>query len=79
MNPPAVIVVAHQIAHALELYKAGADYVILPHFLGASHAATMLRKFTKEALDLQHVRGKHIKHLESRLLQGHEHPEVERG
>jgi voltage-gated potassium channel Kch len=30
---PVVVVVSHRISNALELYKAGADYVILPHFL----------------------------------------------
>lgn len=72
--PPVVIVVAHQIEHALELYNAGADYVILPHFLGGSYAASLVKKFTQEAIDFQDVRGKHIKHLESRAINGHDHP-----
>ncbi len=75
---PKVIVVAHQIHHALELYQAGADYVVLPHFLGGSYAANMVKKFTKEALDLEDIRTKHIKHLESRMSKGEEHPKMEK-
>lgn len=74
-NPPDVILVAHGISHALELYRAGADYVILPHFLGGSYAARLVRRFTKEALDIQDIRDDHIKSLESRLALGHEHPQ----
>lgn len=75
---PVVIVVAHQIAHAMELYEAGADYVILPHFLGGSYAASLVRKFTKDALDFQEIKGKHIKHLESRMTHGHDYPQFDR-
>lgn len=72
----AVILVAHQIEHALDLYDAGADYVILPHFLGGSHAASIVKKFTKEAINLQDIRTKHIKHLQERMSYGHEHPRL---
>lgn len=72
----AVILVAHQIEHALDLYDAGADYVILPHFLGGSHAASIVKKFTKEAIKLQDIRTKHIKHLQERLSYGHDHPRL---
>ncbi len=75
---PIVIVVAHQVGDALTLYDAGADYVILPHFLGATYAASLVRKFTEEALDFGEVRDKHIKHLHTRVAQGHEHPHIDR-
>ncbi len=77
-NGPIVMVVSHRITNALELYNAGADYVILPHFLGGAHAASMVRKFTKNATVLQDIRGEHIQHLQSRATQGHEHPQLER-
>jgi Kef-type K+ transport system membrane component KefB/Trk K+ transport system NAD-binding subunit len=73
-NGPEVIVVAHGVPHALELYEAGADYVILPHFLGGSHAARLVRRLTKEALDIEDVRDEHIKSLQSRAALGHEYP-----
>jgi Kef-type K+ transport system membrane component KefB/Trk K+ transport system NAD-binding subunit len=71
---PAVILVAHHVEDALELYRAGADYVILPHFLGGSYAARLVRRVTKEALDIRDVRDDHIKHLHSRMNAGHTHP-----
>lgn len=75
---PIVMVVAHRITNALELYQAGADYVILPHFLGGAHAASMVRKFTRNAAELQDIRGDHIEHLKSRVFHGHDHPQLER-
>lgn len=75
---PYTIVVAHQIAHALELYEAGADYVVLPHFLGGTYAAKLTKKFVNDALEIQQIKDSHIKDLHSRLARGHEHPELDR-
>lgn len=70
---PIVIVVANQIDEALELYSAGADYVVLPHFLGGSFAASLVQKFTKEALELQDVRQQHINQLQNRESHRYDH------
>ncbi len=75
---PIVMVVAHRINNALELYEAGADYVVLPHFLGGTYAASLVHKFAKEAIDLKEIREKHIKNLLSRVSQGQEHPQIDR-
>lgn len=77
-HAPSVIVVAHRITNALELYQAGAAYVILPHFLGGSYAASLVKRYSTEALDLHDIREQHIRHLESRLKEGQEHPELDR-
>jgi Kef-type K+ transport system membrane component KefB len=74
---PVVIVAAHRIHHALELYAAGADYVILPHFLGGSYAASLVKRFTRDAVELQDIRDKHISQLRTRAGHGQEHPEFE--
>ena len=71
---PIVITVAHRIADALELYAAGADYVVLPHFLGGSHAASLTRRFIKDATELQTIRTEHIAQLQDRATHGQEHP-----
>ncbi len=65
---------SHEIQSAIELYKAGADYVIMPHFLGGDFMASMLVRdnFSKKAL--QDEGKKHIKDLHERLSEGHEHP-----
>lgn len=75
---PVVMVVSHRITNALELYEAGADYVILPHFLGGTYAASLVHRFTKEAIDLREVRNKHIDDLLARVDTGQEHPQIDR-
>jgi len=71
-----VMMVAHSIKDALKLYKLGADYVILPHFLGGRYAADMLirlgghfnrRKFST-------LKNKHLDYLQNKLALGQEHP-----
>ena len=68
------IFTAHHIDDALELYKFGADYVILPHFLGGNYIAEMIEKsngkldhFLKKKID-------HISELKERKIHGFEHP-----
>lgn len=75
---PVVIAVAHRIANALELYENGADYVILPHFLGGSYAANLVKRFTRDAIELQDIRTGHIKQLQERATYGQEHPQIDR-
>lgn len=75
---PVVINVAHSIQGALELYQAGSDYVILPHFLGGTHAASLVRKFMDHATKMHHFREEHIAHLLARVGRSQEHPELER-
>src|SRR3989339_632725 len=44
INPESIIIVrAHQIKDALELYQAGASYVLTPHFLGGEYIAKMIQ------------------------------------
>ncbi|MDD3263349.1 MAG: cation:proton antiporter [Candidatus Nanoarchaeia archaeon] len=46
LNKNALItVVANQINDAIKLYKSGATYVIMPHFLGGKHFSTMLESY----------------------------------
>ena len=69
-----IMVISHQIDEAMELYDAGATYVLMPHFLGGHHVSAMIEehrlsfnKFLKEKVD-------HIEHLRKRKQMGHEHP-----
>lgn len=66
------VVTANQIDEALELYDAGADYVILPHFIGGEHVALLVEDLTLKKL-VQHKKS-HIKELHKRKAMGHEHP-----
>lgn len=57
-----VFVTAHDIEQALELYKAGADYVILPKILTGSKVSDVINK-VKNKKDLFKIRREHIKNL----------------
>lgn len=74
-----VIVNARQISDALGLYKAGVDYVILPHFLGGNYAAKLIEEFKTGRENYEEERKKQIQELRERLRQGQEEPLVEKG
>ncbi len=69
-----IFVMAYQVDDALLLYKAGADYVVLPHFLGGHHASVLLEEASKDVSKLIKRKLQHIKELNSRKMLGHEHP-----
>ncbi|MBD3210478.1 sodium:proton exchanger [Candidatus Micrarchaeota archaeon] len=64
---PIVILTARQLEDALELYDAGATYVILPHFLGGEFAAQLIQKAGKNNSKYQKERKREIKILKQRL------------
>ncbi len=68
------IVTAHKIDQALELYKKGADYVILPHFLGGDMVASMLGDFESNQLQMMMLKYKHVNDLMERKVVGQDHP-----
>ncbi len=77
-NKDAIIIArAHEIDHALEFYKRGADYVLTPHFLGGEYVAKMIKESRTDTTDYKKEKTKHIKMLEERKKLDHKHPEVE--
>ena len=70
----AVIVTANMIEEALELYDYGADYVILPHFLGGDHLSLMLEDVHTNIKKIINAKIEHIEELKHRKGMGHEHP-----
>jgi Kef-type K+ transport system membrane component KefB/voltage-gated potassium channel Kch len=70
------LLTARQINDALDLYKSGASYVILPHFLGGEYTARLIQsaKNKKELYNKEKLR--ELKSLHERLRQGQEHPEI---
>lgn len=56
-----IIVMALDGRDAKELYKAGADYVVLPHLAGGRHVAKILKDFT--AGNLNHFKEKDLAYL----------------
>jgi len=75
VNSNAIIfVTANQIEEALDLYDAGADYVIMPHFLGGEHVSVLIEEYTFDVAKILKTKLKHIKELHHRRILGHEHP-----
>ncbi|MEI7512360.1 MAG: cation:proton antiporter family protein [Candidatus Uhrbacteria bacterium] len=67
-NKTAVFLTTAQAAEeAMVLYEAGADYVILPHYLGGNYAALLLEKYGLDSERFTQEREKHLKHLQNRL------------
>ncbi|MCE9586136.1 cation:proton antiporter [Candidatus Uhrbacteria bacterium] len=62
-----VILMAHSAEEALLLYKNGANYVVLPHFLGGSYATLLLDKYGLDVEQFAEERDKHLKHLKARV------------
>jgi len=75
VNQKAIIyVTASEVEKALNLYDAGADYVILPHFLGGEHVSLLVEQFSVNVGKIIENKLKHIKELKHRQIMGHEHP-----
>ena len=73
-----IIVVSHNINEANKLYSIGATYVIMPHFLGGSHASMMIDKHGLNLKKFLKEKKKHIKQLKTRKDLGYEHPKAEK-
>jgi Kef-type K+ transport system membrane component KefB len=71
-----IFVTANEIDDALRLYNRGADYVVLPHFLGGEHVGNIIEMHRKRKLDLKTEKEDHIQHLKDRKDVGHEHPKI---
>ncbi|WKZ25196.1 MAG: cation:proton antiporter [Patescibacteria group bacterium] len=76
-NKKAVIMmVAHSIQDAIELYDKGVDYVVLPHFLGGRHAADIVLKLGNNRRKFSSLKNKHLDYLQKKLSLGHDHPMI---
>ena len=64
-----VIVVSHHIEEAIQLYKAGATYVVMPHMVGGSHTSNMIKKYGVDVTKFFQERTAHIKILRQRAKQ----------
>ncbi|OGY49068.1 MAG: hypothetical protein A3D39_03885 [Candidatus Buchananbacteria bacterium RIFCSPHIGHO2_02_FULL_39_17] len=69
-----ILVTASDIDDSLKLYTQGADYVILPHFLGGEHVSNIVSGIRHKQIDLKDERQRHIAHLHERRKMGHDHP-----
>lgn len=61
LNPSGIIIlIAHDTNEAKELYLAGASYVVVPHSLGAHHAAKMVAQYGFDMEQFDTARNKHL-------------------
>ncbi|HPS21686.1 MAG TPA: cation:proton antiporter [Candidatus Paceibacterota bacterium] len=66
-NPNGIIVViSHNIKDTKILYKHGASFVVMPHYLGAKHAAQMIENFAFKDEEFERERKQHLEYLEER-------------
>lgn len=61
-----ISVISHNIKEARALYRAGASYVIMPHYLGAQAAAGLIARHGFDAKHFSIVRKEHLAALERR-------------
>lgn len=61
-----ILLISHDMKQAKELYALGATYVIVPHFIGATHAAKMISKYAADVEYFNLERSKHIAHITER-------------
>jgi len=73
-----VILTAHQIKDAFKFYEQGADYVIMPHFLGGQYTAKLLEKLRTDKKTYKKEKETQVKSLKERVEEGHEHPKIEK-
>lgn len=60
-----IFIVAERISEALNLYRKGADYVILPQVLGGQKTSELIKRFKGEKSELNHLKKEHINYLNS--------------
>ncbi len=66
-----IMMISHEVDEAIDLYDAGATYVITPHFLGGKYASMLIAKYGFDVKKFVTEKEKHIKELEKRRELGH--------
>jgi Kef-type K+ transport system membrane component KefB len=69
-----VMVTSMNIDDAIELYEEGADYVILPHFLGGERVSLLLEEVRGDINKVLDYKLAHLQELRHRIQLGHRHP-----
>ncbi|MBS3150275.1 cation:proton antiporter [Candidatus Woesearchaeota archaeon] len=78
-NPNSIVMVtSHVIEDSLKLYNTGADYVIMPHFLGGEYVSKMIEKNRINRKDYSKESKDQISGLKERIKEGHRHPRIEK-
>jgi hypothetical protein len=62
---------SNELDQAIDLYEKGADYVIVPHFIGGQVVSNLAREAVFGNQDLESERVKHLNYLKTRKALGH--------
>lgn len=73
-----IMVVSHQIDEALKLHENGATYVLMPYFLGAEYASTLIERDGVDLEKFMEEKTRQIEHLKEKKELKHEHPKREK-
>lgn len=74
-NPSCIfLAVAYNNQDALNLYDKGADYIIMPYYLGGEHAAHLVAKNMFNKDEYIGLKNEQINHIKKRINLGHHHP-----
>ena len=66
-----VFVTAGNINDAMQLYRTGADFVLMPHFLGGEMASKMVGEFVGGiGPDIKTLKSHHMKYLKNKMARG---------
>ena len=60
-----IIVSASRISEAMDLYKTGADYVILPKVIGGQKGTDIIKNFKKDKINFKEIKKEHLDYLKS--------------
>lgn len=71
LNPGVIVLVAtDETKEAFDLYRAGADYVILPYVLGGDHSSLLIRKIDENRDSIKMLKDYHMRDLQRRAHNG---------
>lgn len=73
-----IIATSDEISHTKELYKLGADYVIMSHFLGGNYIAKIIEHLGENKNKYKNYKLAQLKELNERIGIGHSHPKIEK-
>lgn len=62
-----IIVISHNIKEAKELYKIGASFVVMPHYLGAKYASEMIKMLGLQKEAFEREKMQHLLDLNERI------------
>ncbi|MEK6914168.1 MAG: cation:proton antiporter family protein [Nanoarchaeota archaeon] len=73
-----IIITSNDILYVKELYNAGADYVVLTHFLGGNYIANIIENLGENKNKYKNYKLAQLKELKERINRGHTHPKIEK-